>query len=138
MILRKILTVLLEMRDLLKLIEGNTSAAMLTIDLISRNPKLQPLVATHNAPAESAPVQKASVKPYKVRSRKGKPSEFGFATITDLARHFKMSANELKEFCNANDIKYGTYCKHLWDWADSNYIKPEGIEKLNNLLSTIN
>ena len=93
MILRKILTVLLEMRDLLKLIEGNTSAAMLTIDLISRNPKLQPLVVSHNARAEGD----------KKRSKKS------FISLQTIQRQYGVTVSDLKHILNKKDIEFGTH-----------------------------
>lgn len=83
---------LLEIRDLLRQVEGNTSAEMLTIDLISRNPKLQPLVESHNAKAEG------------VKRR----SKTDFISLQTIQRHWDVECDELKGLLFKNNIEYGT------------------------------
>lgn len=83
---------------------------------------------------ETEAPQKVTFKPYKTRPRTGKPSQHGFATVGDLAAHFKKTVPELKRLMDEHGIPYGTYLKELYSSGHSNYVKPDGIAKLNELL----
>lgn len=91
--LKNIYTVLLEIRDLLKLAQGDANAMMLTIDLISRNPKLQPLVTSHNARAEGAP----------------QSTKYEFVTIQTIQRKYGIDVNALKYILTKMGIEFGTH-----------------------------
>lgn len=84
---------LLEIRDILRQIEGHTGAEMLTIDLISRNPKLQPLVVSHNSRAEGT----------KIRSKKD------FIALQTIQRHYGIEAKKLKQILGIKGIEFGTH-----------------------------
>lgn len=84
---------LLEIRDILRQIEGHTGAEMLTIDLISRNPKLQPLVVSHNSRAEGT----------KTRSKKD------FIALQTIQRHYGIEAKKLKQILGIKGIEFGTH-----------------------------
>lgn len=84
---------LLEIRDILRQVEGNTGASMLTIDLISRNPKLQPMVTSHNSPAEGA----------KKRSRKD------FIALQRIQRQYGVDTKKLKQILSVKGIEFGTH-----------------------------
>lgn len=107
MIFKKFYLLLLEIRDILKQIEGNTSAEMLTVDLISRNPRLQPLVASHNAPAESSHEGSNPLTPRKSK-KKGSPSNLGYTFISGLAKRYEIPTGILKDLLTLNSVPYST------------------------------
>lgn len=125
MILRKIYEVLLECRDLLKLIQGDANAEMLTIDLISRNPKLQPLVATHNAPTEGAPTKRA------------KRQERNAVPLCSLQQKFGIDCKELKKILNAHGIRYSTAIFRAAGYKGHGQtaIKKEKLQRVEELLN---
>ena len=81
-------------------------------------------------------LEERTIPPYRQKKHERGPSSYGLSSVSDLAKHFKMSVPELKDYLRKHGIEYDTYLKDLDPSANSNYVKAEGVEKLNGLLST--
>jgi hypothetical protein len=87
------------------------------------------------ATCEQKVEHKRKVKPYRLRPRENKPSGDGYATISDLAKHYGMQPQELKDYMDKARLKYGRYCVAKWPWATSNYVHESTIANLNRLFA---
>lgn len=97
-----------------------------------------PKVPTENKPEAALDfesVTRKSIPPFKQRPHGKGPSSYGLSSISDLAKHFKMRPDELKKFMRDNGIEYDTYLKPLDPKCNSNFVKAEGVKKLNTLLA---